>query len=348
MRCHPSLPCVLIGMWVTVLAAAGPGTPSRPEPRKPAAPPKTEIKPQATPTPAPQTAVKRAASNPAPSKPVAARSTPTPTQLAPRLATASSDPPRETKTPSAPLPKPSAPPASASAAGTATRRELPRSSDLPEPATTRRALRESSVWLSSVQAQHSAYTERLAQDQRALGRIERDVALSALSSNRNRKEAAIPAVEAMRAFDQRDWVRQLNAGGSRPAPMAVEHLMRQGESIAFRTSTSTADTEGLLARIRRTPGVAAGGHLGLSAMVPDLVTTHLRIIPGSLSSASARPSYGLQNVDALRARLEIGRAELAREYSGVRERWLQSSARSEELQREYLQLRKALVAPDGL
>jgi len=225
---------------------------------------------------------------------------------------------------------------------------LPRSSDLPESATTRRALRESSVWLSSVQAQHSAYTERLAQDQRALGRIERDVALSALNDNRNRKEGAIPAVASMRDSGQRDWVGQLNARGSRPAPLAVEQLLRQGESIAFRTSTSTADTEGLLARIRRTPGVAAGGHLGLNAMAPDLVTAHLRTIPGSLSTASMRQPYAVQNVDALRARLEIGRAELARQYASVREQWLQSSARAEELQRKYLRLRTALVAPDGL
>lgn len=202
------------------------------------------------------------------------------------------------------------------------------------------------MWLAGVQAQHSAYTERLAQDQRALGRIERDVALSALTSERNRQEGAIPAVAAMRDFGQRDWVSQLNARGSRPAPIAVEQLMRQGESIAFRTSTSTADTEGLLARIRRTPGVAAGGHLGVAAMAPDLVTAHLRIIPGSLSTASMGQPYAVQNVDALRARLETGRAELTRQYASVRDQWLQSSKQEEELQRQYLGLRTAIVAPD--
>jgi hypothetical protein len=332
MHRFPTLPCLVLVMWGTALAAAGPGAPQR---RPQSAAPKTEDK--AKPTPAPQAASKPAPSKP---KPTVAKETP-----AKKPFIAKSEPARDKPAPSTPVLKPTP---NVATAPTRERLSTPRSTATPTDAVaTRRALRECNLWLSGVQSQHSDFTARLAQDQKALGRIERDVTLSALPSERNRNEAAIPAAAALRAHSQRDWAGQLNATGSRPAPMAVEQLMRQGESIAFRTSTSTADTQGLVAKIRRTPGVAAGGHLGLDAMAPQLLTTHLRIVPGALSESAPRQPYSMEGIEAIRARLAQGRAELDAQFALVRRDWLTSAARSQELEKKYLQLRAALVAPDA-
>jgi outer membrane biosynthesis protein TonB len=343
MRPFSTLPCLVLAMWSTALAAAGPGAPQRrPDP----AAQKAEVKKQ--PTPAPQAAAKPAASKPVASKPAASKPKPTAEKSSPpkKPFIAKTEPPREKPAVTAPPPKPVATAAPATR-GAAARPEIPRSVASVEPATTRRALRESSLWLSAVQAQHSDYTARLTQDQQALGRLTRDASFSALPTERNRNEAAIPAAAALRAHSQRDWTGQFDAQGSRPAPIAVEQLMRQGESIAFRTSTSTADTQGLVAKIRRTPGVAAGGHLGFEAMAPDLLTAHLRIVPGTLSAHAPRQPYAVQNADAIRGLQTLGRADLEAQFAVVRRDWLVSAMRADELQKKYLQLRTALVAPDA-
>ncbi len=347
MHRFPTLPCLVLVMWGTALAAAGPGAPQRkPEPRSEA-----PVKSQPTPAPTPKVAAKPVASKPAPSKPK-----PTVAKAPPpkKPFIAKSEPPREKPAPSVPAPQPASTASAVTTASTAptpsarVRGEIPRSVASQEPASTRRALRESSMWLGAVQAQHSDYTARLAHDQQALGRIERDAALSALPGERNRNEAAIPAASALRAHSQRDWSRQLQAQSDRPAPLQVEQLMRQGESIAFRTSTSTADTQGLVAKIRRTPGVAAGGHLGIDAMAPELLTAHLRIVPGALGQSAPRQAYSVQDTETIRARQAQGRAGLDVQFDAVRRDWLVSAARAEELQKKYLQLRAALVAPDAL
>jgi hypothetical protein len=345
MRRFLSLPCLLAVMWTTSLAAAaGPGAPQpgRTE-RKVTPPAKTEPKRETV------AASQPAPSKPAPSQPAESKPKTTASKAPPKKPfIAQSEPRRETPASSAPKPaepKPaaSAPPPVASAPS---RREIPRSTVSTEPVEIRRVLRESGQWLGAVQAQQADLSARLQQDRRGLQRIESDPAFAALPSQRNRQEAAMPAATALSAHAQRDWTRQLSARGSRPAPMQVEQLMRQGETIAFRTSTSTTDTQGLVAKIRRTPGVAAGGHLGADAMAGDLVTAHLRTVPGPLGNSAVRQPYAVQRADSIRARQQAGKADLDAQFAAVRRDWLVSAARAEELHRSYLQLRTALVAPD--
>jgi hypothetical protein len=342
MHRFPSWPCLLAVMWTTSLAAAaGPGAPQPKRAEAKEAPPKRETVATSKPAPSKPVASKPAASKP---KPTASKAPP-----AKKPFVAKSEPRRET--PPAPAPKPAetkpAESAPAPVASASSRREIPRSNDSTEAPDIRRVLRESSQWLNAVQAQQAELSACIARDRHGIQRIESDPAFAALPSERNRQEAAIPAATALGAHAQRDWSRQLNARGSRPAPLQVEQLMRQGENIAFRTSTSTSDTQGLVAKIRRTPGVAAGGHLGVEAMSADLVTAHLRTVPGPLGSSAVRQPYAVQRAEGIRARQQAGKADLDVRFAAVRDAWLLSSVRAEELHREYLRLRTALVAPDA-
>jgi hypothetical protein len=207
-------------------------------------------------------------------------------------------------------------------------------------------LRECDLWLAAAQTQHAEYAGRLVLGTDEIERIEENPAFSALPSNRNRKEAAIPAAEALRDHGQRDWQRQLAGMSRRSTPVQVEQLMKQGESIAFRTQTSTSDTQGLVARIRRTPGVAAGWHLGMEAAAPDLMIGHLRSLPLTFQGSPERRPYAVDNVEGLRAQLIRGKANLDEQFNAVRQDWAASITRADELQRKYRQLQAKLVAPD--
>ena len=338
MRRFSPLPWFLLVMGSTALAAAGPGLLPR----------NAEIRRSPTPTPAPREASKPAAPKPAAAKP----DVPKPVASKPaavKPTVARTEPRRTAPVASASARSGTSPAlaaARASAANASASQELVRSAAARELAPSRRSLREWDLWLAAIQMQHAEYAARLASGGKEVARLNADPSLAALTSGRNRQEAAIPAAEALRANGQGNWPRYLSSGAARPAPIQVEQLMKQGESIAFRTSTSTSDTQGLIARIRRTPGVAAGGHLGLEAMAPDLMTAHLRTVPGTPGDGSRRAPYAVQQVDGLRASLERGRAELAEQFGMVRREWITSSTRADELHRKYLQLRTALVAPD--
>jgi hypothetical protein len=329
MRRFSSLPWFLIVMGSTVLAAAGPGAPVRSRTQKEAEARKAETKKQ--PTPAPRTASAPAAKKPAASKPSTAKVEPK------RTAPIVSAPARPATKPAVVTVAAAAPPVS---------REIPRSVASVEPTNTRRVLREWDLWLGGVQSQQAEFADQLKRGSEEVERIQNDPSLAALPSDRNRNEAAIPAAAAVEASAQRDWRRQLSGAAGRPAPVQVEALMKQGETIAFRTSTSTGDTQGLVAKIRRTPGVQAGGHLGLEAAAPDLMIAHLRKVPGSSIGGPVRMPYAVQNVDDLRARMERGRQELAAQFDAVRAEWLATSTRANELQQKYMELRAKLVARD--
>lgn len=216
-----------------------------------------------------------------------------------------------------------------------------RESDAPK--TAAQLVKEREGWLAALQSLHSMYDRQIHSGAAGLERIEKDPAFAALPSERNRELAAIPAAEALRMPpipQASDYVAPL---ASRPAPMGVEQVMRQGEMAAFRTGTSTAETQGLVSRIRRVPGVAAGGHLSVDGMSSALLTPQLRTVPGSRRAPRA---YAVANMDVLRAAMVRGKANLDGEYEHVRDCWALLSAQSDELQRKYAKLRDALVARD--
>lgn len=199
------------------------------------------------------------------------------------------------------------------------------------------------TWLAAMAVQHTEYAGQLIIGSGEIGRIDEDPAFSAVASDRNRKVAAIPAAAALRAHGLPEAGQYASGSGPQSAPVRVEDLMRQGEKIAFRTDTATSDTQGLMTRVRRTPGVASGGHVTLDAMAADVLISHLRTLPGYPAGPRA---YAVTRTEALRSRITRGDAALEREYAAVRDSWLILSTQAADLHQKYLKLREALVARD--